>query len=238
VSKSTPPLDPRLLALFRKDDPAPAEVRARARQRVLISAAAVKARGDRGGGGDAEGGDTAVGARARTLGMPTVASLSGLAFLVGGAAGAALYAVLAPLPPPRIVYVDRIEAPPPNRLPAPPSTPAEVVAPPAAPETSATHASSASVGRASQLLAERMLLEEARAALTQGDAPRAIDRLDRHRRTYPVPLLGEERDAMLIEALVKAGRYDEARARAAAFRKHTPHSFFSPMVESALESIP
>jgi hypothetical protein len=170
--------------------------------------------------------------------MSTAAALAGFAFVVGGAAGAALYAVFVPSPPPRIVYVDRIAAPPPTRLPAPTSTPAEVDTPPSAPEPSATHSSSAPAGRSSQLLAERMLLEEARTALAQGDAARAIDRLDRHRRTYPVPLLGEERDAMWIEALVKAGRYDEARARAAAFRKHAPHSIFSSMVESALESIP
>jgi hypothetical protein len=87
-------------------------------------------------------------------------------------------------------------------------------------------------------LAERILLDEARAALAQGDAAGAIDRLDRHRRTYRVPLLGEERDAMWIEALVRAGRYDEARAREAAFRRRSPHSLFSSMVESALQAIP
>ena len=34
------------------------------------------------------------------------------------------------------------------------------------------------------------------------------------------------------------GRYDEARARAEAFRKRTPDSLFLPTVESAIASIP
>ena len=164
--------------------------------------------------------------------MPAVA-VACLAFVVGGAVGA----TFAPSPPPRIVYVDRVVAPPaPESAPLP--TAAAIGANPFALEARAPRASSAPPARASQLSAERILLDEARAALAQGDTARAIDRLDRHRRTYPVPLLSEERDAMWIQALVKAGRYDEARARAAAFRKHAPDSIFSSMVESALESVP
>jgi hypothetical protein len=43
---------------------------------------------------------------------------------------------------------------------------------------------------------------------------------------------------MWIEALVKSGRYGEARARADAFRKSAPDSLFSSVVESSLASIP
>jgi hypothetical protein len=164
-------------------------------------------------------------------GMPT-AAVAGLAFALGAAVGVAF----AP-PRSRIVYVDRVEAPL-APLPAVIPTSAENETSPSALEAVAPRASSAPPGRASQLSAERILLDEARAALTVGDTARAIDRLDRHRRTYPVPLLSEERDAMWIQALVKAGRYDEARARAAVFRRRTPNSFFSSMVESALGSIP
>jgi hypothetical protein len=232
MSKSIPPLDPRLLRLFRQYDPAPADVRARARHRLLNAAAGAVA----GGGGDGGDGGVAAAGRARTLGMPTVA-IACLAFVAGGAVGAWLHAAFAPSPPPRIVYVDRVAVPP-TPLPAPTSTRAEIEPIPSALEATAPRTSSAAPGRASQLLAERILLDEARAELAQGDTARAIDRLERHRRTYPVPMLGEERDAMWIEALVKAGRYDEARARAATFRRRSPHSIFSSMVESALESIP
>jgi hypothetical protein len=236
MSKSIPPLDPRLLRLFRQYDPAPSDVRARARHRLLNAAAGVVAGGGGDGGGEDGGGEgLAAAGRARTLGMPTVA-VACLAFVAGGAVGAWLHAAFAPSQPPRIVYVDRVAAPP-TSLPAPTSTRAEIEPIPSALEA-APRTSSAPPGRASQLLAERILLDEARAELAQGDTARAIDRLDRHRRTYPVPMLGEERDAMWIEALVKAGRYDEARARAATFRRRAPHSIFSSMVESALEAIP
>ncbi len=165
-------------------------------------------------------------------GMPT-AVVACLAFAVGAAVGAAF----APSPSPRIVYVDRVVTPA-APLSAATPTPAELETIPAPLQAAAPRASGAPPGRASQLSAERILLDEARVALAQGDTARAIERLDRHRRTYPVPLLSEERDALWIQALVKAGRYDEARARAAAFRRHAPNSFFSSMVESALESIP
>jgi hypothetical protein len=232
MSDSIPPLDPRLLRLFRQYDPAPADVRARAHHRLLNAVAGVVA----GDGGDGGGGGVAAAGRARILGMPATA-VACLAFVAGGAVGAWLHAAFAPSPPPRIVYVDRVAAPP-APLPAPSPTRAEIEPIPSALEAVAPRTSSAPPGRASQLLAERILLDEARAELAQGDTARAIDRLERHRRTYPVPMLGEERDAMWIEALVKAGRYDEARARAATFRRRAPHSIFSSMVDSALESIP
>jgi hypothetical protein len=91
---------------------------------------------------------------------------------------------------------------------------------------------------ASQLGAERTLLDGARAALVQGDAAGALALLERHRRSFPSAILGEERDAMQVEALVKAGRYDEARARAEAFRKRAPDSLFLATVDSAVASIP
>jgi hypothetical protein len=51
-------------------------------------------------------------------------------------------------------------------------------------------------------------------------------------------MLGEERDALRVETLVKAGRYEEARARADAFRKATPKSLFLSAVAAAIASIP
>jgi hypothetical protein len=172
----------------------------------------------------------------------------GIAFVLGGVVGVGLYAALAPAPAPRIVYVDR---------PAPTIEAATVAtaavtrtpeAPPAAsnPSPTTTTTAAASFGgdprvgstRGSQLSAERILLDEARAAIAQGDPGRAIERLERHRRTFSQPLLGEERDAMWVQALVKAGRYDEARARASTFRRRSPDSLFSSVVDSAIDSIP
>jgi outer membrane protein assembly factor BamD (BamD/ComL family) len=83
-----------------------------------------------------------------------------------------------------------------------------------------------------------MILDEARSALLRGEAQQALDALERHRRTFPSPVLGEERDALQVQALVKAGRYAEARARGEAFGRRVPDSFYLPMVNAALASIP
>jgi hypothetical protein len=157
---------------------------------------------------------------------------------LGGAVGAALYAGLTKPPPPRIVYVDRPVAPPPALTTAPSPAPS-IGTPQESPlgAASVPHSSTAK-SHASQLSAERLILDEARAAIVQGDPRRGLDRLERHRRLFPNPLLAEERDALQVQALVKAGRYDEAKASAEAFRKRTPESIFLPMVEAAIASIP
>jgi hypothetical protein len=92
--------------------------------------------------------------------------------------------------------------------------------------------------RTAQIGAERVLLDEARGAIVQGDPIRALARIEQHRRTFATAILSEERDAMEVEALAKAGRSAEARAKADAFRRHMPNSLFLPAVESAVESIP
>jgi hypothetical protein len=168
--------------------------------------------------------------------------MTAVAFLTGGVVGAALYATLAKAPPPQVVYIDR-----PAVLPVPSAAPPSA-APPSAEANTALQTSpsvppvsphaSPPRSHASQLSEERVLLDEARAAISQGDAQRGIERLERHRRLFPNALLAEERDALQVQALVKAARYDEARARADSFRKRTPGSLFLPMVDAAISSIP
>ena len=231
MSESIPPLDPELVRGLRDDDPAPPDVRARARERLMTAVAAL-------GMGGREGGATPP----RSLGGATGAKIAAIAFLLGGIAGATLHAILSPAPAPRVVYVDR-DVTPDRQLPAPspPAPTGDVVSAPLPsppPAIATSGASSASPSRASQLSAERILLDEARSALARGDTTLALGRLQRHRQLFPAPLLGEERDAMWVQALVKAGRFGEARARAEAFRKRTPDSLFSSMVDSAVESIP
>ena len=225
-------LEPRDVALLRDarealDSEAPgAEVRARVRARLAASLPIVPSRGPGGGGGAGSA------AAASVVGKVAIAVT---ALLVGGAAGAGLYAELREAPPPQIVYVPQPIAIPvaPPSAPPPSTTPVEPLQGPSTP--SAVHAAPS---RTSQIAAERVLLDEARAALVQGDPNRALDRVDRHRRTFATPILGEERDAMEVEALVRAGRSAEARAKAEAFRRRTPGSLFLPAVESAIESIP
>ncbi len=234
MNESIPPLDPDLVGPLREAEPAPADVRAGARQRLLGAV------GGLGGGPDGWGGGGAAGEAARRSAIPRMPRT--IAFVLGGVVGVGLYAALAPVPAPRVVYVDRV-VPPPQTAPLTTAEPtATAITTVAAEAISTAHAatipSATSSTRASQLSAERILLDEARAAIAQGDPARAIDRLERHRRTFPVPLLAEERDAMWVQALVKAGRYDEARAHASAFRKRSPDSLFSSVVDSAIDSIP
>lgn len=60
---------------------------------------------------------------------------------------------------------------------------------------------------------EVVRLDEARAKLARGDAAGALVSLDQHDREFPRGLLGAEAEVLRVEALVKAGRRDEARAR-------------------------
>jgi hypothetical protein len=227
VSESIPPLDPEILGLLRQADPAPLAVRTRARQRLL---------GALGGGGGAGGSGAGGPGRSRIPRVPR-----GIAFVLGAAVGAGLYASLAPAPATRLVYVDRVVTSL-SAVAVAVAAPAPVHATepvPAAGDTAPAPAPTLAVStRGSQLSAERILLDEARAALAQGDPARAIDRLERHRRTFSSPLLAEERDAMWVQALVKAGLFAEARAHASAFRKRSPDSLFSSVVDSAIDSIP
>jgi TolA-binding protein len=88
------------------------------------------------------------------------------------------------------------------------------------------------------LAAERGLLEMARTALARGQTEGALAILRRHARQFPKGQLQEEREGLLVQALVAAGEYKEARERAARFTKLYPRSLFAPGVDQALRSIP
>lgn len=88
------------------------------------------------------------------------------------------------------------------------------------------------------LAAERTLLEIARTALARGQGEDALTALRSHARQFPSGELAEEREGLLVEALVVTRKYDLARERAARFKKRYPLSLFAPVVEQALQSIP
>jgi hypothetical protein len=221
------PADPRYLEVLRRDREAtaPDDARARLASRLGVSDPLPAAH-------------AGAPANAARGGVHTVGLLA-LAFAVGGAVGAALHAGLASAPEPRVVYVER-------PAPAVPS-----VAPPAATTSASSAAESAAPAaataplvvpsphvRRAQLDAERALLDAARVALVSGDTDTALHELDRHARTYGHPILGEERDALFVQTLVRAGRYDDARIRAEAFRRRAPQSLLLPAVDAAIASIP
>lgn len=66
-------------------------------------------------------------------------------------------------------------------------------------------------------------LDEAQRALA-GDPARALALCEAHARAFPRGALTEEREVLAIEALVRLGRGDAARARAEAFRAAHPAS--------------
>jgi hypothetical protein len=110
---------------------------------------------------------------------------------------------------------------------------------PSAPRPVATAAKSiaAPADTGQQLAAESALLDVARRGLAAGEPDRALDAVGRHASQFPHGLLAEEREALAIKALVLAGRADEARTRAAAFREHFPGSMFLRSIDASLGTI-
>jgi hypothetical protein len=93
----------------------------------------------------------------------------------------------------------------------------------------ASPATSAAVPRphltpASQLREESALVLAARAALRSGDAARCLSLLESARQRFPRPALGQEREALTIQALARSGQTQAAQRRAASFVRLYPES--------------
>jgi outer membrane protein assembly factor BamD (BamD/ComL family) len=87
------------------------------------------------------------------------------------------------------------------------------------------------------LTRERELLESARGDLTARRFDEALRKIEQHLRDYPTGRLAPEREALAVQALVGAGRYDEARRRGTDFAARFPRSMFRAVVESTLQSM-
>jgi hypothetical protein len=190
--------------------------------------------GGSGGGGGGGGGATATAAGASTLGKVVAVFVAGAI-----AGGAAVYAAA-----PRTVVQTMTTAV------APVVTSAPVVAPsasemataelslPPLPSASAssrivlTKSAPSTTNRDDDLASERALLERARVALGRGDASGALEALDRHAARHPSGRLSEEREVLAVQALVSAGRKDEAHARDARFHREHPSSAFGSAIDA------
>ena len=86
--------------------------------------------------------------------------------------------------------------------------------------------------RETPALEESRRLAEARDALRRGDASGALSRLTDLQRAVPGGILGQEREALAIEALAKSGRGAEAQARARAFLQAYPQSPHAARIEA------
>jgi outer membrane protein assembly factor BamD (BamD/ComL family) len=99
---------------------------------------------------------------------------------------------------------------------------------------SAAGADPAPLSREESLRAERAILDVARTAVGRGQGAAALAALDRHAHDFPRGRLSEEREGMIIQALLMSGRSPEARSRLERFRKSFPRSMMLPALDAAL----
>jgi len=108
----------------------------------------------------------------------------------------------------------------------PPPTLAATVEPLASPPATATPSgeTKARVSPTSQLREESLAVLEARSALRSGEAARCLSLLESARQRFPRGALGQEREALTIQALARSGDQASARRRAEAFLRRHPQS--------------
>jgi hypothetical protein len=87
---------------------------------------------------------------------------------------------------------------------------------------------------AADVTRELALLEAARNALAT-DPTRALVLLEQLARESPRGTLVIERELLVIQALARSGRLDEARARAGRFRAAHPESLYEERITRILE---
>lgn len=92
--------------------------------------------------------------------------------------------------------------------------------------------------RDEDLVAENALIDRATTALARGRPAQALAALREHAARFPGGQQVQEREALWIQALVRAGRHDDARARGERFRARWPRSMLRRAVDATLESIP
>ena len=152
--------------------------------------------------------------------------LSGLA----GGAGVAGHSVLSPHAHPRPKDAPQtlsIEKAAPSVVEAPPSAPFDVASGEPLPSARALAPAAPRLnvrGPHDTLAAEVAALDGARHSLEVGDAKGAIRRVDRYEHDYPNGVFRPEARVVRVEALVKLGEDDRARAAAATLIARDPNS--------------
>ncbi|NUQ73461.1 MAG: outer membrane protein assembly factor BamD, partial [Polyangiaceae bacterium] len=125
-----------------------------------------------------------------------------------------------------------LDSPRPNHAALPP---AGIAAPSTPSAASSATAPLTPTERANKLREESLLLSEARDALRRGDASGALQRLEEARSRFAGGMLGQEREALTIEALHKSGQKSAASARAATFLRAYPLSPHAARVQTFLQ---
>jgi hypothetical protein len=127
------------------------------------------------------------------------------------------------------------DAPKPERtvVAAPAPASASVAASPSVAVAASASAIAIDAGPEPAIAREVAVLRAARAALSRGDATGTLTLLDEYGRAFPGGALGEERDAVRVEALCASGRASEARTAAERFERAFPGSPYLAGVRSA-----
>jgi len=84
--------------------------------------------------------------------------------------------------------------------------------------------------------AELQLLQRAQSEYASHDFTNALMLVAEHERRFPNGRLSEEREALRVRSLARAGRGDEARRALASFAQRFPHSAFLPRLQEAARS--
>jgi len=104
----------------------------------------------------------------------------------------------------------------------------------ASPASEASPAKPSSAAFDSALSAEVTALGPARSALAAGDYDAALAATDAHARQFPGGVLAQEREALAIQALGRAGRTAEAQERARRFQQRYPTSTLLDTVRNSI----
>ncbi len=209
-----------LVALARRDRPAPGALAAVARSlRVPFVAAPIAA---------VVTPSTAIASAAAKVGLSRLALLG---WSAGSTVAVSSFVIAVALQHP-------VELPPAASAPVAvlpvshkaPQIPAE---PPPAPEITAPSPAPRVVKEAPASWDEPQLIEKARRALAT-DPRRALSLTQEHQRRFPAGALGVERDVIALEALARSGQTAEARRRALLFQAKYPKSIHLPRVRALL----
>ena len=124
---------------------------------------------------------------------------------------------------------------PPHIAPVPPLL--DVAADKSPPRSASSRAPRAPETAGPDIAAEATILEKARRALVAGDGAAALVELDRHAQHFPRGSLAEEREALGIRALLRAGKRAQAHSRAESFARRYPESVQGNAIARALREI-
>ncbi|MCA9575937.1 MAG: outer membrane protein assembly factor BamD [Myxococcales bacterium] len=108
----------------------------------------------------------------------------------------------------------------------------------AANDTDAAVVEAPGPARDRDLADENALVTRAQAALARGRVSEALAATAEHQRRFPRGEFVEEREALAIQALARAGRVDAAVARAERFRARYPRSMLRRAVDAAVGEHP